>query len=669
MKQIELGLEVEAEHKRHRRVLETDDPWFGRFRVETGEGPVTVRVGPGDAPEHQIVDWRHPDSAALFDAHVGQEVELVGRGRAVRGRLEERAKMGAEGRRVRQVELFGPDAPTPSAPGPAPRTPSGLPNVLSLLTPAQYRLITATRDRPVVLQGRAGSGKTTVALHRVSWLSYPGPEGPAPLDPSRVLVVMFNRALRAYVASLMAPLGLSEARIDTFHGWALEAIKSASSRPVEVWNQGHEGREAAVRVKRNVGMLSAVSAFVERQKQRLRTWLEEHLREYGAMERLEAFDAAIGPVVPRLQSVLVETRQQRDRALGSDQQRLEQAVRIFERAIFRMTQFLDEVPTLLEDRSLLREHLERVPPWDVDSCARLQARIHAADALSFDDFALVLLLMLEKTGGLFDVKSGEISLFEHIVIDEAQDFGPVELDVLLRLVPSPADVTIVGDLNQKIVPDADFVGWTEIARRLGVDQAAVAHLEVGHRSTRPIMALAHGLMGLPAPDGREGRRPEFVRVDDEDQLLEALLGWARRRWAESANPHLCVVCGHRDQAKALAERLGGALTSERLPVRWGHNRSFEFAPGLTVTNARQLKGLEFDGVAVVEPSDQAYPETEDGRRLLYTVITRAQDDLLMLGVAAPGGLIRDQIDAGHLLERSGAHVDPVVFRAEDEEPF
>lgn len=669
MKQIELGLEVEAEHKRHRRALDTDDPWFGRFRVQTGEGPVTVRVGAGDAPEHQIVDWRHPDSAALFDAEVGDQVELVSRGQPVRGRLEERAKMSAESRRVRQVELFGPPAPAPAAPEAAPRTPSGLPNVLSLLTPAQYRLITATRDRPVVLQGRAGSGKTTVALHRVSWLSYPGPGGPPPLDPAKVLVVMFNRALRAYVTSLMEPLGLGAARIDTFHGWALEAIRTASRRPVEVWNQAHPAREAAARVKRNAGMLSAVSAFVERQKTRLRAWLEEHLREYGAVERLEAFDDAIGPVVPRLQTVLDATRAQRDGAHGSDQLRLEQAVRIFERAVFRMTQFVDEVPALLEDRALLREHLDGVPPWDVDSCARLQPQIQGAGGLSFDDFALVLLLMLEKTGGPWDADSGEVALFEHIVIDEAQDFGPVELDVLLRLVPSPADVTIVGDLNQKIVPDADFMGWTEIAKRLGVDQAAVAHLEVGHRSTRPIMALAHGLIGLPEPRGREGRRPEFVRVDDEDERLEVLASWARRRWAESRSPHLCVVCGHRDEAKALAEALGPRLSAEGLPVRWGHNRSFEFAPGLTVTNARQLKGLEFDGVTVVEPTNEAYPENEDGRRLLYTVVTRAQDDLLMVGIEPPGAMVRRRIDAGHLLERSGSHVDPVVFAPEDEQPF
>ena len=65
-------------------------------------------------------------------------------------------------------------------------------------------------------------------------------------------------------------------------------------------------------------------------------------------------------------------------------------------------------------------------------------------------------------------------------------------------------------------------------------------------------------------------------------------------------------------------------------VRRGHNKHFEFAPGITVTNYRQIKGLEFDAVVVVEPDADHYPDDLQGTRNLYTVITRARDRLLFV---------------------------------------
>lgn len=137
-----------------------------------------------------------------------------------------------------------------------PRRPSsthGLPDITPLLTPEQYRLITRSRRQPLIIQGRAGSGKTSVALFRIAWLAYPEAEpGEEPIDQSKVLIVMFNKALSTFAAHSLEPLGLEGVNLDTFHGWALTRIREAYAGTLDVDVAAKvEGRDAATRVKKH----------------------------------------------------------------------------------------------------------------------------------------------------------------------------------------------------------------------------------------------------------------------------------------------------------------------------------------------------------------------------------------------------------------------------------
>ena len=81
-------------------------------------------------------------------------------------------------------------------------------------------------------------------------------------------------------------------------------------------------------------------------------------------------------------------------------------------------------------------------------------------------------------------------------------------------------------------------------------------------------------------------------------------------------------------------------------VREGHNKELSVDPGLTVTNYRQVKGLEFDVVIVHEPTEDAYPADVQGRRDLYTVLTRARDRLVLVCVDPPSSLLAVAAAAG-----------------------
>lgn len=685
MKQIELGFEVEADFRRSTGTLDRDDPWFGRVQLETEAGnTVTYRVGDHAVPAEAIVDWRDPASEPLYAQQEGDWVDVDVAGQRLQGRLKNRARVRSRGRTLQQVELFTEDGARTlelDATGePAGPLPGGLPDIRSLLSPAQYALIRASRDRPVILQGRAGSGKTTVALYRVSWLTYPRPHDPhPPVSADRVLIVMFNRALSAFVSQLLKPLRLDRARTDTFHAWALEEIRRAYKGDIEVSVEPREDREVAASVKRNIGMLDAAEAFVERQTARLHDWMQERLRPYAAGEWEAQLRDRPGPPVQRLRQVQREVCDLRDAAEGHDRQRLEQIIRIFDRAVFRMTRYKEELLALLTDRALLREHLKGVQPWDLDMMVRFQQGLQHEQApkgqlgpyVSFEDFALLVRLIQLKHGGFPSADgSPDVRLFDHLLIDEAQDFGPVELTVLFKSVRSPRDITIVGDINQKIVPDVDFIGWSRIAKRLGVDDAAVAQLEVGHRSTRPIMRLADFISSREqTEEGRAGAKPTLDLLEHAEARTQRIVQRLEQRWAERPSEHLCVVCRQRDDARALFERLSGPMAERRIPVRLGHNKSFEFSPGVTVTNARQLKGLEFDTLILVDPGPDAYPDDPEGRRLLYTVVTRAREVLHLVSGNHPSPMVEAAAEAGLLDVIDETEVEPVQFDDEDDAPF
>jgi DNA helicase-2/ATP-dependent DNA helicase PcrA len=107
----------------------------------------------------------------------------------------------------------------------------------------------------------------------------------------------------------------------------------------------------------------------------------------------------------------------------------------------------------------------------------------------------------------------------------------------------------------------------------------------------------------------------------------------------------------------------------QVPVRLGHNKQFEFTPGITVSNARQVKGLEFDTVIVFDPSPKDYPASTDGRRALYMVITRAKERLHFVAQHKVSSLLTAAVEGGFIEVSRKPTVPPVQLTAEDEEPF
>ena len=241
--------------------------------------------------------------------------------------------------------------------------------------------------------------------------------------------------------------------------------------------------------------------------------------------------------------------------------------------------------------------------------------------------SLILRLIQLKNGGLPD-GSGGVVLLDHLVIDEAQDFGPVEFAIMMSSVSDKRQVTIVGDVAQKILSARKFIGWNKVVSNLGMEEDSIIRLEVSFRCTVPIMTLAHKVAGDPKKvEGRAGSDPEWFKADDKESLLENLVNWTNRLVAADPYKLIAIICRYPKQAMELKEELEEYLHGE---VRLGHRDQFSFEPGVMVTNIHQVKGLEFDSVAMIEPDEDNYPiRREESRNMIYVGITRTQDDLLL----------------------------------------
>ena len=119
------------------------------------------------------------------------------------------------------------------------------------------------------------------------------------------------------------------------------------------------------------------------------------------------------------------------------------------------------------------------------------------------------------------------------------------------------------------------------------------------------------------------------RAVDQNDFLETLADWVNGLMKKDPYKLIALICRYPKQAMELKDELERMISCE---VRVGHRDQFSFEPGVIISNIHQIKGLEFDAVALINPSEEFYPSKNiESRNMIYVGITRAQEDLLVIG--------------------------------------
>jgi DNA helicase-2/ATP-dependent DNA helicase PcrA len=523
-----------------------------------------------------------------------------------------------------------------------------LPAIAALIDPRQFELISRPSAGIIVVQGSAGSGKTTIGLHRIAYLNF---SEPSYFPPQDMLVIVYQRALAAYVSRVLPELQVPGVKVRTFASWSEEVRKATIARLS--CGITDTTPPLVMRAKSHGAMLGILADRQAEMARWCRQLLETEIAPGQAREALlTAWDQSKGPVDARVtalarfvkQTAFSPFERTRIEACGM---RLRQRTR----------DVVSEWASLLTDRQALgrglaahvpglysESQIDSIHRWCVDR-ERLRTGAASAEndgepyAIDAEDETLLLRIHQLQRGPLQTTR-GPLS-YHHLMIDEVQDFAPVELAVLLDSTTSRRSITLAGDTNQGIAPEHGFVSWTEMLGRLGLSHACVEPLRISYRSTRQIVDCALHVLGSLMGDERphvprSGSEVESFRFGSSGEACEFLVRILRDLVHREPRASVALIACHPEQARLYFE----ALSAAEVPgLRLVADQDFAFRPGIDITDVKQTKGLEFDIVILLEATQESYPENDHARRLLHVAMTRAAHQLWITYTGAPSPLL------------------------------
>ncbi len=777
-------------------------PYFGRMVLEENDRRREVLIGKATYLEPRtnvrIVDWRDaPVSRLYYRYEEGDEYEETFGGREVLGEIVTRRSVAIGSGQLRRIgspqgifvrtnegswRRAGESARLHGGQGAAMR-PEGhhkpveghrpgrlgvriddgrdekfLPEITALIDARQFELITHTDAGLVVIQGGAGSGKTTIGLHRLAYLAF---QDPKRFRSDKMLVMVFNDALVRYISRVLPALGVHGVGVVTFERWAAK-LRMQHLRGLPSEYHG-ETPGPVTRLKKHPVMLRVIDAYVGRVTERVSALLATSLDKTDARDEALAFwkDHERAPLAVRLHrlrawsSPTVEATDSELAALDRGQSvpasrpapRSVAMRHAIERAVSQARRELLDVSSawseILTDEATLRAAFAKYDPdaldeedmrtalaWCVERCAsvmaelesrrddgddrdrnsqrpppvapedrersdddralpiedeapraKLIARRRASDddddtgeddddrnigidgaaeveppRLDREDDALLLRITQRLRGPLIQGKAQksrpvERLRYEHILVDEAQDLSPVELAVVMGTSSKARSVTLAGDTAQRLHMDNGFEGWPQLLEAIrprrpgGPDDAFppinLEPLKVQYRSTHEIIELANDVLGpLANKDSgnaiRGGAPVELFRFQHSGEAV-GFLGEALRELMQSEpRASIAVISRYPEQADLYWK---GLVTSEVPHLRRIAEQDFPFKPGIDVTDVRQVKGLEFDYVVLLEVTRQSYPVNDESRHLLHIAATRAAHQLWITSVGEPSELL------------------------------
>ena len=589
--------------------------------------------------EPVVVDWRAPVAEPFYRATGREPMGLV-----------RRRHFAVQGREVLGIEdeLFGAGHlgvghdegldGTPASGAPQLRGYSTLLTVLSrgrtgqlgdivaTIQAEQDEIIRSSQQGVLVVEGGPGTGKTVVALHRAAYLLY---TFRFPLEDQGVLVVGPNRVFLRYIEKVLPSLG--EAGVEQVVLADLVRGHSFSAKD----------SENVARIKGDLRMAKIVVNSVGDRQRALHKDVEigfgaGYLRltrgesatiVREARRRFRRHNAAHHWVETEVVTAMIASSHNQELDLESTRDALRE-IKEFQAVINYMWPVLtpaELLHDLYSSKALMRLAAQKVcTPAEYETLYRQRA-LSLADAKFSDadvavlDEALAVLGPRPRRSGRIN-EADEIRTYGHIVIDEVQDLSPMQLRMISRRSLN-GSMTIVGDIAQATSAHAP-ASWQEVLAHLPKkNPSRIIGLTVGYRIPKQIMDLATQVMLAAAPNQvapvsvREGdAAPKFVQCSG-GELLAKLIDETNRLVTELSDGNVAIVC-----PDEMTEEICRALDSAKIVFGRAGASGIDF--GLTVVPVSVIKGLELDGVVVVEPAKIVAAQTH-GLRALYVALTRS----------------------------------------------
>ncbi len=607
-----------------RRMSLVDDPstplFFGRIDVLDERFYIGRRHVQDEHGDPMVVDWRADVSTAFYRASASDPMNL---------RL--RRRFGFAGGTLTAYEDETFDAPTSvdelatsrilTEEIERPRV-GPMRDIVATIQPDQDEIVRADLEETLCVQGGPGTGKTAVGLHRAAYLLY---AHRAKLRTNGVLVVGPNTAFLRYIEQVLPALGevevtqltvdelVAHGRVRAVDSPAVQRLKG-DARMAEVLRRAVWGGlgaiEAPVVIPRGVARLRLYPSHVDQ--------LKDALVARGL--RYNAARAAFATMLGSAFTAQVEVRGEAadDRTVAAFARNKE--VRACVETVFPKLKPADVLCRLYGEPDFLAVVAVEVLTPEEQQRLSWKEPPRTSGAAYWTSSDLVL---LDELNDLLDRRPS----FGHVVLDEAQDLSPMQCRAVGRRC-STGSATVLGDLAQGTSATASD-SWQETLLHMGKPDGRVRVLERGYRVPRQVVEFAARLLpaaapGVDAPVSIRASAGSLRIVETTGKELARVLGDSCAEALEfPGSVGVLVADDH-------VSRVSTALRKRNLPHALLGGDEEE---RLTLVPASMAKGLEFDHVVLLEPSDIAAADEVDprfGLRRLYIALTRAVSGLVIV---------------------------------------
>ena len=595
-----------------------DSPFFGRvdFRYDGDEEAETFYIGIGNLSESAgslplVYDWRAPVSGLFYDYDKGPASYEAPSG-IFEGEVT--SKWQYKIRKGKMIYEFESDVKIDEEILGAELGSNGevqLKNIVRTIQKEQNEIIRNTKDKIMVIQGAAGSGKTSVALHRIAYLLYHDREN---LKSSNVLILSPNGVFADYISHILPELGEENIREMSFDLFAYRELKDIVGDCEDRYDQiEHTVLNPKIqdicREKQSPEFVSKLDGFVLRLEDELMNFRDVEYRGCTLSEKeiidLFYFKFLDVPLLSRMHSVAeyfidqVETLRDRDL---SDEER-EEVMECF-RSMYETRDCY-----VLYSRFLEKEGYRPLPHCQIEK-----------RRLRYEDVYPVLYLKYT----LYQCRNHHG--IKHVVVDEMQDYSWIQYLLIHKMFP--CRMTILGDKAQTMEDETQDV-LKFLPKIFGKDIRKIV-MNRSYRNTMEVAQYANHLTGIEDMElfERHGEPVDERTFSSTEEALETVLEkWLNRR--EEFETEALIFLTEREAEHAflyIEKRLKEIAPEAENQLCYMNRDSQSFKKGLTVTTFYLAKGLEFDQVFGIFEEDR---ESGLQCQAKYITATRALHELHM----------------------------------------
>ncbi|MCM3003245.1 RNA polymerase recycling motor HelD [Priestia koreensis] len=674
---------AEGELKHLKEVLPR--PYFARINFKAADKQEEEILYIGKISLHEpetqepiVIDWRSPIANVYYDGRIG-DVSYEAYGEEYEGNLSKKRQYKIEEGKLldfRDVDLTTTDELLQESL--AGKADHRLTEIVSTIQAEQNQIIRADLNRPIIVQGAAGSGKTTIALHRISYFLYHYADS---FRPEELMIIAPNRMFIDYIGDVLPELGVNRIRQTTYIDYMQEAIgekmKVCSPQAkliklvngewedptFEKWISGFKGSLkykklldryiSRIRLElcpkddfmlekyRLVNGTKLKRLYLtdynylsfQKRNDKIKEVLKSHLRQKKKMildNIQKKYDTMLEQALFHVQNKekrkqrVVDVMEWKEERFNTLQKEAKTAVSRYIKPL-APKKILTYYKELFNDSELFAELSEDILSAQQAERFRLyQQSLLAGKEFEVEDLA-PLFYMKHKINGISKEHRAR-----NVVIDEAQDYSHFQLYALKAGLETDM-FTIVGDLAQGIHSYRGLKSWKTVTEKI-LPRSNFMTLKKSYRTTIEIMDLANATLQLLKQDFptvepvvRHGQKPSFQSFEGEEQFVTSVLKSVKESREKGCD--LIAVIGKNDRECAVIYELMKnhstepvQLLLEHEPMNKGH---------LLIMPSYVSKGLEFDSVIIACYND-FYEQTELDVKLLYVAMTRAMHVLHLI---------------------------------------